>query len=86
MATLAAGGMGLLILAGICRPFNALRTALLAVMTVGFAGAVLLLPQLFFLVALTTGQLLTLGGMLLGGLALMLLCRLALNRLWPEAA
>ena len=85
LATLSAGGMGLLILAGICIPFNALRAGLLALMAAAFTGAVCLLPGVFFLTALSADALLLLAGMLAGGLALMLLARLLLDRLWPRS-
>ncbi len=49
MAALSAGIIGLANLALACRPFTKLRVALCAVMSVGFVGAVVILPQVFFL-------------------------------------
>lgn len=49
MATLSAGIIGLANLALTCRPFTKLRAALCAVMSVGFAGVVAIMPRVFFL-------------------------------------
>ena len=48
-AVLSAGALGLVNLALTCRPFTRLRAVLCAAMSAAFAGAVALLPELFFL-------------------------------------
>lgn len=41
------------VLFNVCRPFNKMRAALIAVMLVGFVGASLILPSLFYIVPLS---------------------------------
>lgn len=56
LSTLIAGYSGLVVLFLTCLPLNALRGGLVAVMAVLFAGAVLLLPQVFYLSPVSGGQ------------------------------
>lgn len=49
LATLSAGFVGLMSLARVCQPFTPVRVAVLMAMTIGLAGAVALLGQVFFL-------------------------------------
>ena len=55
-ATLCAGGIGLMNLLVVCWPLNWYRGGVLALMTVGFAGAVFIMPKVFYLTALTGNQ------------------------------
>ncbi len=52
LATLLAGVIGYAVLVFTCLPLSRLRAALLAVVAAGFAGAVMFLPRVFFLVPL----------------------------------
>lgn len=72
MAVLFTVCVGLMSLARVCRPFNLMRAALLAVCTGAFIVCILFLPNLFQLVALTQNQLMLLGGMVLAALPIML--------------
>lgn len=56
LSTLIAGYSGLVVLFLTCLPLNALRGGLVAVMAALFAGAVLLLPQVFYLLPVSGGQ------------------------------
>lgn len=56
LSTLIAGYSGLVVLFLTCLPLNALRGGLVAAMAVLFAGAVLLLPQVFYLSPVSGGQ------------------------------
>lgn len=49
LSTLIAGYSGLVVLLLTCLPLNALRAGLVAIMAALFAGAVVLLPQVFYL-------------------------------------
>lgn len=55
LATLTAGGVGLMVLARVCYPFTKLRAAVLALMTLGFILAPAVLGELFFLNVRTMG-------------------------------
>ena len=68
LATLSAGFVSLIALIRIARPLNALRTALVVLMAIGFIGAVLLLGHVFYLVPLNGEQLCVLAGLCTGGL------------------
>ncbi len=63
LATLSAGGIGLMILATVCFPFSPMRAGLMAAMLIGFVLGALLLGELFFFEALGAAQLLTLAGL-----------------------
>ena len=56
LSTLIAGYSGLVVLFLTCLPLNALRGGLVAAMAALFAGAVLLLPQVFYLSPVSGGQ------------------------------
>ena len=56
LSTLIDGYSGLVVLFLTCLPLNALRGGLVAAMAVLFAGAVLLLPQVFYLSPVSGGQ------------------------------
>lgn len=56
LSTLIAGYSSLVVLFLTCLPLNALRGGLVAAMAVLFAGAVLLLPQVFYLSPVSGGQ------------------------------
>lgn len=56
LSTLIAGYSGLVVLFLTCLPLNVLRAGLVAAMAVLFAGAVLLLPQVFYLSPVSGGQ------------------------------
>lgn len=73
-----------MVLAGICIPFNWLRIALLALMTVGFVGAVLLFPGLFFLVPLGSAGMTALACMLGAGAVILLGTSFATHRIWKQ--
>ena len=60
LATLSAGTVGILMLLNVCRPLSRLRALLVAAMTIGFVGSVLLLGHIFLLTQLTLLQLLAL--------------------------
>ena len=73
LATLSAGCVGLMSLARVCRPFTTMRVAVLTAMTIGMAGAVALLGQVFFLNvgAFTLSTWLILAGLAVLGMAVM---------------
>ena len=81
LATLAAGAAGLAMLLVTCIPLNRLRIAVIAAMAGAFTGAVLLFGKFFSLVPLEKPQLLALGGMIVGGLAIVTAVKLLLARL-----
>ena len=56
LSTLIAGYSGLVVLLLTCLPLNALRAGLVAIMAALFAGAVVVLPQVFYLSAVSGGQ------------------------------
>ena len=56
LSTLIAGYSGLVVLLLTCLPLNALRAGLVAIMAALFAGAVVLLPQVFYLSPVSGGQ------------------------------
>ena len=80
LATVAAGAVGIVMLATVCMPLNARRGALLAAMACAFTAAVLLLRQVFFLVPLTGGQIALMAGLILLGAAMVLGLRLWFRR------
>ena len=65
--------VGFWVVAGLCRPFNRIRAALLAVMLLGFAGAVLVLPGWFQIAPLQGSALALLAALLVLSLPLLLL-------------
>ena len=84
MAAISAGVIGLANLVLTCRPFTPLRRVVCVGMSLAFAGAVALFPQVFFLCTreMTGENWLALGGIAAGGLAvLLLLTRLLKPRL-----
>ena len=74
MAALAAGVIGLANLILTCRPFTHLRAALCGAMCLGFAGAVLALPKMFFLYTdrMTARHWLTLAVLIACGIGVLL--------------
>lgn len=56
LSTLIAGYSGLVVLLLTCLPLNALRAGLVAIMAALFVGAVVLLPQVFYLSPVSGGQ------------------------------
>ncbi len=64
LATIAAGAVGLVMLATVCLPLNRRRTALLAAMACCFTAAVLWLGHIFFLVPLNGGQIAVMAGLI----------------------
>lgn len=81
MAVLSAGAIGLGNLVLICRPFSGLRIAVCALMCAAFVALVAFLPDVFSLEVynLTTGNSLMLAIMIIGGLAVLVLARLAVR-------
>jgi cation-transporting ATPase E len=75
MAVLSAGIIGLVNLVLTCRPFTKLRMVLCAAMAAIFAGALILLPELFFLhpAALSAGSWITLAVITACGVGILLL-------------
>ena len=67
LAAASAGAVGLLVLLTHCLPFNRLRAALFALMTVLFVGAMILLPDVFYLVRLNGRELAFLVGLIAAG-------------------
>lgn len=61
IATLLTGFACFLVLANVCRPFKPWRAVMLGVLIAAFAGAVLLFPELFYVVPLTGHQWAALG-------------------------
>lgn len=74
MATLFTVWVGLVSLVRVCRPFNALRIALICACTLGFAICICCLPTFYKLVRLNMDQCLILAGMALLTLPIMPLC------------
>ena len=72
LATIAAGMVGLVMLATVCMPLNRRRGILLAAMAVCFATAVLVFGRVFFLAPLTGGQIAVLAGLAAAGMAIVL--------------
>jgi cation-transporting ATPase E len=62
LCTLAGAISGFVTLYLTCRPLDGIRTGLLAVVAAGLTGAVLLFPQVFYLVPLDRMQLIVLAG------------------------
>lgn len=81
MAVLSAGAIGLGNLVLICRPFSGLRIAVCALMCAAFVALVAFLPDVFSLEVyhLTSGNSLMLACMIIGGLATLVLARLAVR-------
>lgn len=81
MAVLSAGAIGLGNLILICRPFSVLRAIICALMCALFAALVALFPGVFSLevYSFSSGNWLMLAIMILGGLAVLLLTRLAVR-------
>ena len=75
MAALSAGAIGLINLILTCRPFTRLRAAVCALMCLSFAGAVAIMPRLFFLnvAALGGDGWLTLALITISGAALLIM-------------
>ena len=71
LAAASAGAVGLLVLLTHCLPFNRLRAALFALMTVLFVGAMVLLPDVFYLVRLNGRELAFLAGLIAAGAAVL---------------
>jgi len=71
LCTLLTGFTGLAVLFKVCLPFNWKRALLMILMTVGFYGAALLMPQVFFLVALPIPALFWLGGWMAASLLIL---------------
>ncbi len=65
------------VLFNVCRPFNRLRAAMLAVLAAAFAGACILLPALFYIVPLSVEQWAVTGALI----AVEWLCAAGLTRL-----
>ena len=80
LATLSAGTIGLMILAGVCYPFTRLRAAVITAMTAAFILAVLFFGHVFFLMPLPPAELLMLGGLCVMGLGVMLFTRQLMKR------
>ena len=80
VATLSAGGIGLLVLLGTCLPFTPMRAALWSAMTTGFVTAAMFAAPVFFLVTLDTLQMVVLLCNIALGLAAMLLVRWLMAR------
>jgi len=76
LAVLAAGGVQLMVLCGVCRPFTRLRAAMVALMAAALALAVAVIPQVFYLAPslLALREWLILAGMLAASAAVLLLC------------
>ena len=75
MAALSAGAIGLMNLILTCRPFTKLRAGICALMCIGFAGAVAIMPGLFYLNvrALSPGDWMTLSLITVSGIAVLLM-------------
>ncbi|MBQ2231289.1 MAG: HAD-IC family P-type ATPase, partial [Oscillospiraceae bacterium] len=75
MAALSAGAIGLMNLILTCRPFTKLRAGICALMCIGFAGAVAIMPGLFYLNvrALSPGDWMTLALITVSGIAVLLM-------------
>ena len=80
VATLSAGGIGLLVLLGTCLPFTPMRAALWSAMTTGFVTAAMFAAPVFFLVTLNTLQMIVLLCNIALGVAAMLLVRWLMAR------
>ena len=80
VATLSAGGIGLMVLLGTCLPFTPIRAALWSAMTTGFVMAAVFAAPVFFLVALNLQQMAVLLCNIVLGLAAMLVVRQLMAR------
>lgn len=80
LATLSAGGMGLMVLLRLCWPLTLSRALLVAAMTAGFTLATTLLGRVFFLQRLGSQEGLALAGLLLVGLAALLAASWLISR------
>ncbi|MDY4138034.1 MAG: HAD-IC family P-type ATPase, partial [Eubacteriales bacterium] len=80
VATLSAGGIGLMVLLGTCLPFTPMRAALWSAMTTGFVTAAMFAAPVFFLVTLDTLQMVVLLCNIALGVAAMLLVRWLMAR------
>ena len=80
VATLSAGGIGLMVLLGTCLPFTPMRAALWSAMTTGFVMAAVFAAPVFFLVALNLQQMAVLLCNIVLGLAAMLVVRQLMAR------
>ncbi|MGN0746379.1 MAG: cation-translocating P-type ATPase, partial [Aristaeellaceae bacterium] len=80
VATLSAGGIGLMVLLGTCLPFTPMRAALWSAMTLSFVMAAMFAAPVFFLVTLEIPQMAILLCNLALGLAVMLLTRWLMAR------
>ncbi len=80
LATLCAGTIGLLVLAGVCFPLTRLRACVLGVMTGAFVLACLFLGRVFYLEMLTLSQLVLLALVFACGLGVLLGVTWALRR------
>ena len=80
VATLSAGGIGLMVLLGTCLPFTPMRAALGSAMTTGFVMAAVFAAPVFFLVALNPQQMAVLLCNIVLGLAAMLVVRQLMAR------
>ena len=80
LATLSAGGIGLMVLGTVCWPFSPMRAGLMAAMITGFTLAVLLLGDIFFFEPLNLVQLLSLCALYVLGAAALFLMRKLLHR------
>lgn len=80
LATLAAGILGLVVLARVCLPFTRLRLSVLGVMTAALVLAVLFLGKVFYLEPLGLFQLVLLAGMVAAGLGVMVVVRVMLRK------
>ena len=73
LATYAAGGIGLMVLATVCWPFSPMRAGLMAAMLTCFVLGSVLLGDVFFLAPLTTAQILPLAALWALGAAVLFL-------------
>lgn len=80
LATLSAGGIGLMVLGTVCWPFSPMRAGLMAAMITGFTLATLLLGDIFFFEPLSLVQLLALCALYLLGAVTLILMRKLLHR------
>ena len=86
VATLSAGGIGLMVLLGTCLPFTTMRAALWSAMTTGFVTAAMFAAPVFFLMRLNTLQMIVLLCNITLGLTAMLLVRWLMARHLRKAA
>ncbi|MDO4483544.1 MAG: HAD-IC family P-type ATPase [Clostridia bacterium] len=80
-AAIAAGIVGLVMLGTVCTPFNALRTAVLVAMSIGFIGALVLFGHVFYIHfwQLPSAIWMPMAGVLVLALAVMLLATKAMK-------